>query len=188
MTQPDAFFLSPRPQLQRLRAARPNSASQRPRVFARICGMATLCTLVACQHQMIPNTDVLDSPENREVVSFVEQYRKAVEARDVVVLLSLVSPRYYDDNGTPSAEDDMDFGKLREQLLAWQQTVEDVRYEIRYRRIQFQQDKVLVDYTYTGSFKLKVTDASRWARRLADNRLVLRRAPGDDHFRILSGM
>lgn len=140
-----------------------------------------------CAEQLIPNTDVPDTADNREVIEFCEVYRHAVEARDTSDLIGMVSPLYYDDNGTPAADDDMDVDALREALSRWSGEVVDVRYEIRYRRVTFREDRVLVDYTYTGSFKVRaVGDEERWERRLRDNRLEIVREDGS--LRILSGL
>ena len=150
--------------------------------------VALLALTAGCAREVIPNTDVEDTGENRDIVAFVEKYRHAVEARDVAQLLSMASPRYFDDNGTPSGNDDLDFGGLRAKLARWREAVLDVRYEIRYRRVMQQGDKVLVDFTYTGSFRVMTPDGERWARRLADNRLVLARGGADGELKILSGM
>lgn len=152
-----------------------------------------------CSRDVIPNTDVEDTSKNRQVLEFCERYRAALEERNVPVLMDLASQRYYDDNGTPTGLDDVDYEGLGEKLSVWEDSVLDVRYEIRYRRITFNRERVLVDYTYTGSFRVHTPNGERWARRLADNRLVLNTEPanpegeGEDGeeaevFRILSGM
>lgn len=154
-----------------------------------LLSLAVLSPLAGCARDVIPNTDVEDTAENREVIEFVERYRHAVEERDVPAMLAAASPRYYDDNGTPTGGDDLDFEGLREKLASWREQVLDVRYEMRYRRVTFvnNTDRVLVDYTYTGSFRVETPEGERWSRRLADNRLVL--AQGDEgEFQILSGM
>jgi hypothetical protein len=139
-----------------------------------------------CAGQRIPNTDVDDTAENREVVRFLEDYRRAVETRDVGALLQMASRDYYDDNGTPIGGDDVDFDRLREKLQLWRERVGDVRYEIRYRRVLFRQNRVYVDVRYSGSFQVESQGDDQWSRRLSDNRLVLRRE--EDGYRILSGM
>lgn len=141
---------------------------------------------VGCAKTLIVNTDVEDTHENREVVQFCERYRHAVEERDVTAVLSLASPTYFDDNGTPTGEDDVDLDGLREKLTHWAEGVLAVRYEMRYHRVLFRDDKVYVDYTYTGSFRVRTGTGDRWSRRLADNRIVLRRE--NDEYRVLSGM
>ena len=156
---------------------------------ALVTTLAALTALfaVGCARDVIPNTDVADSAENREVVQFVERYRHAMEERDVSALLALVSARYYDDNGTPVGTDDIDVEGLRAKLAAFHERVLAVRYEIRYRRVTFTtNDRVLVDYTYTGSFRVATSEGERWSRRLADNRIVLGREGGE--LRILAGL
>ncbi len=146
-----------------------------------------LFATAGCARGVIPNTDVEDTEVNREVIGFVEQYRKAVQARDVGKLLALASKDYYDDHGTPDGGDDVDYDALREKLSRWRERVQDARYEIRYRRVHRRGDRVFVDYTFTASYKVLGPDGeSRWERRLADNRLVLVREGGG--FKILSGM
>ena len=154
-------------------------------------GLAALILGIAasgCKQSNIPNTDVPDNQPNRDVVYFVERYRRAVEKRDVGALISLASPKYYDDNGTPSGKDDLDFHRLQEHLTQWREAILDVRYEMRYRRVSFEKGKILVDYTYTASFRISAPEGERWARRVADNRLTLVRNHASKSFFILSGM
>ena len=144
-----------------------------------------LSALAGCSTGNIPNTDVPDNAENREVLEFVEQYRHAVERRRVGEILSLVSERFFDDNGTIQTEDDRDYDRLREELARFEELL-DVRYEMRYRRVTFRSDRVLVDYTYTASFKIATPTGDRWETRLRDNRIELVRESGE--FRIISGI
>lgn len=145
-----------------------------------------LVPLAGCAHRLIPNTDVPDTAENREAVEFVERYRLALEARNPAQILGLVSAAYYDDNGTPSPEDDVDYETLQERILRLSEDVLEVRYEMRYRRVVFRADRVFVDFTYTGRFKVRTPEGERWARRLADNRIELVRENGE--YRIVSGL
>ncbi len=161
------------------------------RALLRLTFAAPFALLAVGCSTMIPNTTVEDTSENREVVAFVEQYRHAVEARDVRRLLELASPRYLDDNGTPSGDDDLDFDTLREKLASWSDRVTDVRYEIKYRRVSYDQTRIFVEFRYTASFRVATGDGDRWARRLGDHRLILTRDDGevaDGELRILAGM
>jgi len=142
----------------------------------------------ACTRDVIPNTDVEDSPESREVVDFVEKYRAAVVARDTARLLALASKDYYDDMGTPQGDDDVDLDGLRGRLdTTFNDDLLAVHYDIRYRDIVFLPSKVLVDYTYIGRFRVNASEGARWERRLADNRMVLG-INKDGSYAILSGM
>ncbi len=158
----------------------------RPAVGLSIALIALCLVVSGCGRANIPNTTVKDTSENRDILDFVELYRKAVEARNVPELMSLASDRYYDDNGTPIGDDDIDREGLQQKLDAWAKEVLAVRYEIKYRSISGAGQEILVDYTYTGSFRVETPEGERWFRRLADNRLVLRARA--DSFEIRSGM
>jgi len=62
-----------------------------------------------------------------------------------------------------------------------------VRYEIRYRRVKRPSDtKILVEYTYTASYKIPGLKGEEWRHTVADNRLEL--VPNEASFKILAGM
>lgn len=141
----------------------------------------------ACAGQKIPNTHVDDNAENREILDFVEKYRKAVEARDAAELVRMASVDYFDDMGTPSGEDDVDFETLKAGLARLREEVIAARYQISYRGLtQAPNKRVLVDLLYTGWFKVDTPDGPQWRRRLEPHRIVLTRE-GDD-YKIVSGM
>ncbi len=145
----------------------------------------------------IPNTTVEDTAENREIVAFLEEYRHALEERNVARLLEFASPRYLDDVGTIGTDDDLDFNTLREKLAKWRDRVHDVRYEIKYHRVTFDQSRIYVEFRYHASFLVTTVESEeRWVRRLNDHRLILTREdereegdePQEGRFFSLSGM
>lgn len=144
-------------------------------------------SLVACSHDNIPNTDVEDTDENKEIVLFMEKYRNAVERRDVSALLAMTSRDYYDDNGTPTGDDDVDYQALVAGLDRVKEEISDTRYQIRYRSLTYSQNgHVLVDMLYTGWFKVATAEGPEWRRRLEPHRIVL--APKAGTFKIISGL
>lgn len=157
----------------------------------RALAVAASCVLLAaagCQ-KTIPNTTVKDTPENRAVITFMESYRNAVEARDVGALLAMASPQYLDDNGTPAGEDDLDYLALQKKLSLWRDRVSDVRYEIKYRTITREMERVLVAYRYSASFRVVYDkEDQRWSRRIGENRLVLLYDDLQNRYYVLSGM
>lgn len=139
---------------------------------------------------MIPNTTVPDTAENRAVLQVMERYRHAVEDRDVSVLLSMADPLYLDDVGTPTGDDDLDHGALAPRLQAWQSRILEVRFEIRYHRVQIEESRVTVEYRYTASFKMANGEGGepRWSRRVADARAILNRHGENGELTFLSGL
>lgn len=140
-----------------------------------------------CGKTLIPNTDVEDTSENRKAILVCEQYRHALEERNVGLLMQIASPRYYEDGGNTRVDDDIDFKGLEAYLTGVFQKTSNVRYEMRYRNVTFSPKKdVYVDYTYSASFKIPGLHDDEWHHRVADNRLVLE--PTGDGYKIVSGM
>lgn len=140
-----------------------------------------------CSKSYIPNTDVEDSSDNRKVIAFCEEYRHAVEDKDVSKLLKLASPRYYEDGGNVSPEDDIDFDGLKDYLTATFVKTQTIRYEIRYRKVSFEENKkVMVEYSYSASYRMPGLKGEEWKHTVADNRLEL--VPEGDSYKITAGM
>ena len=147
---------------------------------------AILAVVSGCTPKFIPNTEVEDTEENRAIIAFCERYRHAVEDLNIGLLLSLVSPQYFDNSGTVTGDDDMDKAGLEVILKERFKAVESIRYEIRYRAVYTKNDVVMVEYTYTTSFRYNVDGKPHWENKTADNRLEI--SQKDDRFLILSGM
>lgn len=143
---------------------------------------------VACTRQVIPNTDVTDTAENRKIIQFCEEYRRAVEKREVGALFALAHPSYYEDGGNIDATDDIDYAGLKEFLKNKFSETRAIRYEIRYRRVQEGPKKtIFVDFTYSASYKIPNHEGEEiWHRQVADNRLEL--IANKDTYLILAGM
>jgi hypothetical protein len=159
--------------------------------LARLLGAIVL--LWGCAGQFIPNTDVDDTPENRNIVEFCERYRKALEKKDVGALLELASPSYYDDSGDVDASNDIDYAGLKEYLTAKFKgaafgDVTGLRHEIRYRRISKGDGGVInVDYTYSASYRyLKPDGSEKWENAVEENRLEI--VPEGESFKIIHGL
>lgn len=158
------------------------------RALTTVTLCASLFVAAGCQKN-IPNTTVADTPANRAVITFLEKYRYAVESRDVGALLAMAHPQYLDDNGTPSGDDDLDYRELRKKLGRWRERVTDVRYEIKYRSITREMDRVLIAYRYSASFRIAYDEEDqRWSRRVGENRLVLLYDDIQVRYYVLSGM
>jgi hypothetical protein len=157
------------------------------RVFAMTTALAATPWVTGCSKSYIPNTDVEDTSENRKVVKFCEQYRNAVEEKNVGKILSLVSPRYFEDGGNTNDEDDLDYEGLKQFLTSNFVKADGIRYEIRYRKVTFTpSQKVLVDYTFSASWRIPGVKGDEWKHTVADNRLEL--VPEGEAFKIVAGL
>jgi hypothetical protein len=132
--------------------------------------------LSACSTTYIPNTDVEDTSDNRKIVLFCEEYRHAVEDKNIGQILKMTSPRY-----------DMDYDAFKQYLTNQFMKTTSIRYEIRYRRVALTETKhVLVDYTYAASYKIPGVKGEEWKHTVADNRLDL--VLDGESFKIIAGM
>jgi hypothetical protein len=143
--------------------------------------------LTGCAKTFLPNTEVEDTTENRKVILFCEEYRHAVEDKNIGKLLALASPRYHEDGGNTRGEDDIDYDGLKQYLAGVFMKTTGIRYEIKYRKVTFREDNhVLVVYQYAASYRLPGVKQEEWRHTVADNQLEL--VPDGDTFKILAGM
>jgi len=165
-----------------------SALSGRVTAKASICAVFLAALAGACSPHNIPNTDVEDNDKNRKIIDFCEQYRHAVELRNVPMLLKLADVRYYEDGGNADASDDLDYSGLQEYLEGRFKDTRAIRYEIRYRRIGEgrKERSIYVDFTFSASYKIPTPEGELWHRQVADNRLEL--VPAGESFKILSGM
>jgi hypothetical protein len=158
--------------------------------LARVAAIVAFGLIEAgCTREVIPNTDVEDTDFNREVVEFCENYRHAVERRNIALLLKIADPKYYEDGGSIDTSDDLDYAGLKAYLESKFRDVKAIRYEVRYRDVtRGRNDEVFVDYTYSASYKIPTPKGDVWRRRVADNRLELKPEGLGRGYKILAGM
>jgi len=157
------------------------------RTFLPVAGLAVLLAVAGCARTFIPNTDVLDPSENREVIAFCEDYRHDMEDKKVGALIKMMSPGYFETGGNAKSEDDADYEKIREFLTGDFLKTSGVRYEMRYRKITFtERNHIYVDYTFAAAWKIPGAKADEWHHKVADNRLDLVR--DGETFKITRGM
>ena len=157
------------------------------RASALLLTISLSLSALACTHEYLPNTDVEDNDFNRRVIEFCEDYRHAVERKNVGILLRLADERYYEDGATIDTSDDLDLAGLMAYLETKFRDVKSIRYEIHYRNVSFGRNKeIYVDYTYSASYQIPTSKGDMWRRTVADNRLAL--STKGESFKILSGM
>jgi len=152
-----------------------------------LAALAIALPPLACAKTYIPNTDVQDTSENRDIILFCEKYRHAMEDRNVADLLRLMSPGYFEDAGNTKNEDDADFEAMRQFLTGDFLKTTGIRYEIRYRRVTLTEtNHIFVDYSYAAAWKIPGAKSEEWHHEVTDNRLDLVR--DGESFKIVSGM
>ncbi|MFO7157008.1 MAG: nuclear transport factor 2 family protein [Pseudomonadota bacterium] len=150
--------------------------------------LAVLVASVGCTTRYIGNTQVEDTEENRAILLVIEQYRRAVEDRDIQRILDLTSEDFFEDPGTPGdPSDDYDKRGLRQKLEESFSRIADQRLRIDVRKLhQLDRDRVAVEYRFDYRYKLALPSAPEWREFIDVNRVVLVRE--GEQWRFLSGL
>jgi hypothetical protein len=159
-----------------------------------VLAVTALCALGlggCVKEQLIPYTRVVDTPQNREIVNVVERYRLAMERKDAAALLSMASPDYFEDSGTPTADDDYGYDGLRQIIQRRLAQVETIRYSMQYMKVDVrrsgcsnspaaaverQRKQCLIAYVdvyFDGSFQIHTPQGDRWDRKQDPHRFEL---------------
>lgn len=123
--------------------------------------------LAACGTHRIPGTEIRDTPDARAIYGVIDAYRVASERREPESILSLVSPQYFDDAGTPDPGDDLDYSQLQRVLPERFQKVSAMRLGITVREIDVQGDRATANLFYDGHYRLTST-AGETAKAASD--------------------
>jgi len=160
--------------------------------------VAVLAAACGSQAVTIPETNIPDTPANRQIIETVERYRVAVESKDIAALLLMASEGYREDAGTPSGRDDYGYEGLREVLQTRFKKATDIRYALRYvsvyRRCKQGNDpasndgcRAYVDVLIDASFSIDSSTGGTMRPDMRDqNQLVLEW--NGDRWLFLSGM
>ncbi|HVZ87665.1 MAG TPA: hypothetical protein VHG72_11895 [Polyangia bacterium] len=141
-----------------------------------------------CAHQnYYPGTTIVRSEENRKIIETVEEYRQRLMQRNVIGLLALASPRYFEDSGTPRSDDDYGYDGLRRVLEKQLPRVKSLRYDIEYRNIRVTGKQAEVEVFLDGSFEIGAPEAGDRYRRVNDYHRFLLEKQGDE-WKFLAGM
>jgi hypothetical protein len=147
-----------------------------------------LSGLTGCAHQnTLAGTTVTDTLDNRALLEVIEQYRLRLIEKNVEGLLFLASERYFEDSGTPTAEDDYGYDGLKYVLSKSLARLKSVRYDVQYRSVRVEGSRAEVEVYLSGAFELIAESGDRY-RRVGDyHRFVLEKT-GKEKWKFLSGM
>lgn len=158
------------------------------RLALRCLLLGPVVALCACAHNAnLPGTTVPDTPVNREILETVETYRARLVEKSLEGLLLLASKNYFEDSGTPQADDDYGYEGLRQMLKSRLSRLKSIRYQIQYRSVKLQGNKADVEVLIDGSFELSA-DAGDQYRRISDFHRFKLEKSDSGKWKFLSGM
>lgn len=141
---------------------------------------------VACSAKRLPGTDIRETPDTKAIYEVVQEYVRAMNARDPAAVLAQVAPDYFDDAGTPEPGDDLDRDRLEKVLAADLARVEAAKLAVSFRRIEIQEDSAFAEIFYDSSYRVQ-TPAGPVPRRDSDvHRIRLKKVEGQ--WKIAAGL
>ncbi len=150
--------------------------------------VAVLMLSVACGPSYIKGTEITDTPENREIVDLVENYRLAIEGRDATMLAQIVARSYFENASTTSVTED-DYGYeqlLKEVLPVLRDNIKKVIYKVAVEKVQKKgtQASVFVNWELTCQYVEGGVEG--WSTAKDRNRIDL--VMEDGRWKIASGL
>lgn len=149
-----------------------------------------LLAFTACKPRLLPATSVVDNKENRAVVDFLCEYRKATELRSVEKVMALVADDYFENGTRFEGNDKYGYTKLAEKLTEAFEKTESISLSMHVQKIQRNDELVEVYYYFVERALIKYPSESRWMSANDVNRMVLR-MKGSSHrdgYEIVSGL
>ena len=134
------------------------------------------------------DAQVIENQRNREILEVVAAYHKALEARDIETLRSLVSDDYYENAGTTESTED-DYGFLGvDAALGRLEAVEVVKCDIVVRDLRVEDDRAQIFYEYAFNYLFKVDGVPQWEAGRDLNRMDLIRDRDSGLWKIYGGL
>ncbi len=140
--------------------------------------LAPFILLSACAHAKIPRTTIDDTEENREIIKLVEQYHEALESLDADAVLSMVSPRFYEDNGNTNDADDYDYDGLKVQLTEDFKRTRALHLDVRVDAVEVKESEAYAELYYRIRAQNEYPSGVKWETGSDRTRLRFERADG----------
>ncbi|MDC0714905.1 nuclear transport factor 2 family protein [Stigmatella sp. ncwal1] len=146
-----------------------------------------LLLTAACATRRIPGTDIEDSEDSRAILTVMERYRAALEAKDAKAIQALVSESFREDAGTETLEDDLTYANLPAHLQNLFSKLDNPKVDINVRRVQLleEENRALAIYYWNASWRLP-TLTSRSQSDSELEQMVLEKRDGQ--WKIISGI
>jgi ketosteroid isomerase-like protein len=155
-------------------------------MFKRLFVYAALIFVLACTTKQIPGTDLKDTESNRALLEMLDDYRRAVEDKNVEGIVRLLDESFSDDGGTADMSDDMEYANARQKLEERFSRANNIRLQMNFRKMErskSQPDVYLVSYNYRLSFSMGDKNMQD-----SDVKQMHVRKNKDGSWRILSGI
>ena len=121
---------------------------------ARLPFLGLVLAALGCATTKIPGTEIEETSDSRAIIGVLSKYNAALDAQDAAAILALVDASFYDDAGTLTPEDDLDYNGLKAKLPVLLQKLQDVRARITVKTMRIEGDRASVVYTYAVTYRI----------------------------------
>ncbi len=133
--------------------------------------------LQGCKPRLLPSTNVPATQENKRVVTFLEQYKAALERRSVDAIMELVAKDFNDNMGNP--EDPamhIDYLGLKEKLEKLLPRIQDIRIGLFVQHIaKIEKNTYETVFYFNKQILTEVPSGEKWVSIKEVSKMILRR-------------
>jgi hypothetical protein len=157
-------------------------------VRAALAAVLLVASAAGCAHSKIRGSNIDDTEENRTILKLVDQYQQAMESLDSDAVLTLVSPRFFEDNGNTDREDDYDYEGLKSSLEEQFKITKRLQVELRVDNIKVEDEdgKAYAFLHYTYRAQSEYPSGRKW--KTDSDRVRVEFERRDGKWLILSGL
>jgi hypothetical protein len=147
----------------------------------------SIAALAGCAHGKIPGTELDDTSDNHAILSVMDAYRVAVEAKDVQGIASLLDSTFKDDGGSTNADDDLDYQSAPQKLTERFAKLENVKLDMEVRKIRIKDGYAGAVYHYSTKFTVLGNNGVKYPQADSDiKEMGFKRVGGT--WKIISGI
>lgn len=110
--------------------------------FKSLCLAMAIGLFIGCKSQVIPSTNIKSTRENKEIVSFLEEYKTALEKRNIDEIMALVAKDFKETLGSDEQTKELDYLGLKERLEKYYPRIKDLNLAIFVQHVAKLEDNI----------------------------------------------
>jgi hypothetical protein len=163
------------------------------RKYALFLTIFTLLVLgQGCKPRLLPSTNVPATRLNKSIVTFLEQYKAALEKRSVDGIMELVAKDFKDNMGSEDPRNYLDYLGLKERLEKTLPRINDLRIGMFVQHIaKLDNNTFEVVFYFNKHVLAEMPSGEKWISTKEISRMILRKRHDKDspyEYEILSGI
>jgi len=147
-----------------------------------------LLTSTGCGPKLIPGLEIelADTPDHRQLIKVMEDFRAAYEKKDVDGLVALASKRFFEKSGSTDTEDDYAYEGLNKHFSEHFKKIDKIALDYTLKDIRVEGENATIDFHFKTRYLMKLPSGDKWQVTNDLHRMTL--AKEDNQWKVLSGM